>query len=76
MKLPDLRLEQEQDLILRNLKLHIHKQPHDEQFLKTHPRAQSYIRNFQRLHIKNESQLREYYGETVEIKYHQTLIRH
>ena len=69
-----IRIEQDTDPVLRNLKLMILKEPYDEQRLKLCPRGQKYLQNLERIHIKDGLLMRKYYGETGEIKYNQILL--
>ena len=69
-----IRLEQETDLVLKNLKLKILGQPYDDVFLTTDRRFQHYKANEDRIILKDGLLLRKYYGDTGSVKYYQILI--
>ena len=69
-----IRVEQDNDKILRNLKLMILKEQYDEQLLKTTIRGQKYCQNIDRIIIKDGLLIRRYFGETGEVKYLQVLL--
>ena len=69
-----IREEQDIDLILKNLKLKILGQPHDEVVLTTDRRFKHYKANEHRIILKDGLLLRKYYGESGNIKYYQILI--
>ena len=66
-----IRVEQDVDLVLKNIKLKIVGQPNDEVILTTH---KHYKANEDRIIIKDGLFFRKYYGETSNIKYYQILI--
>ena len=69
-----LRVEQDTDLVLKNLKLKILGQPHDDVLLATDRRYKHYKANEDRIILKDGLLFRKYYGETGSVKYYQTLI--
>ena len=69
-----IRAEQDADLVLKNLKLKILGQPHDDVLLATDRRYKHYKANEDRIILKDGLLFRKYYGETVSIKYYQILI--
>ena len=69
-----IRVEQDADLVLRNLKLKILGQPHDDALLVTDRRYKHYKANQDRIILKDGLQFRKYYGETGSVKYYQILI--
>ena len=69
-----IRLEQDVDLALRNLKLKILGQPYDEVLLTTNERFKHYKANEDRIILKDGLLFRKYYGETGYIKLCQILI--
>ena len=69
-----IRVEQDADLVLKNLKLKILGLPHDDVLLTTEHRFKHYKANEDRIILKVGLLFRKYYGETVSIKYYQTLI--
>ena len=69
-----IRVEQDVDLALKNLKLKILGQPYDEVLLTKDKRFKHYKANEDRIIIKNGLLFRKYYGETGNIKYNQTQI--
>ena len=69
-----IRVEQGVDLVLKNLKLKILGQPHDDVLLATDRRFKHYKANEDRIIIKDGLLFRKYYGETSTVKYYQILI--
>ena len=69
-----IRVEQDADLVLKNLKLKILGQPHDEVLLTTGGRFKHYKANEDRIILKDRLLSRKYYGETGSVKYYQILI--
>ena len=70
-----IRVEQDADLVLKNLKLKILGQPHDDVLLVTDRRYKHYKCNEDRIILKDGLLFRKYYGETGSVKYYQILIR-
>ena len=62
------------DLVLKNLKLKIIGQPHDEVLQTTDERYNHYKTNEHRIRLKDGLLFRKYYGETGSVKYHQNFI--
>ena len=69
-----IRVEQDVDIVLKNLKLKIFSQPHDDVLLATDRRYKHYKANEDRIILKNGLLFRKYYGETGSVKYYQILI--
>ena len=69
-----IRVEQDADLVLKNLKVKILGQPHDDVLLETDRRNKHYKANEDRSILKDEILFRKYYGETGSVKYYQILI--
>ena len=69
-----IRVEQDADLVLKNLKLKILGQPHDDLPLRTDRRFKQYKANEERLILKHGLLFRKYYGETGTVKYYQIFI--
>ena len=69
-----LRVEQDVDLVLRNMKLKVLGQPHDEVLMMTDSRCKNYKANEDRINLKDGLLIRKYFGETGSVKYYQTLI--
>ena len=69
-----IRVEQDADLVLKNLKLKILGQPHDDVLLATDRRYKHYKANEERIILKDGLLFRKYYGETGSVKYYQILI--
>ena len=69
-----IRVEQGADLVLKNLKLKIFGQPHDDALLATDRRFKHYKANEDRIILKDGLLFRKYYGETGSVKYYQILI--
>ena len=68
------RVEEDADLVLKNLKLKILGQPYDDVLLTTDRRFTHYKANEDRNILKDELLLRKYYGDTGSVKYYQILI--
>ena len=69
-----IRAEQDADLVLKNPKLKILGQPHDDVLLTTDRRFNHYKANEYRIILKGGVLFRKNYGETSCIKYYQFLI--
>ena len=69
-----IRVEQDVDLVLKNMKLKILGQPHDEVLMMTDSRYKNYKANEDRIIPKDGLLFRKYFGETGSVKYHQILI--
>ena len=69
-----IRLEQDADLVLKNLKLKILGQPDGNVLLRTDSRFKHYKANEDRIILKDGLLFRRYYGETGSVKYCQILI--
>ena len=69
-----IRVEQDADLVLKNLKLKILGQPHDDVLLTADRRFKHYKANEERIILKDGLLLRKYYGDTGSVKYYQILI--
>ena len=69
-----IRVELDADLVLKNLKLKILGQPHDDVLLATDRRCKHYKANEDRIILKDGLLFRKYYGETGSLKYSQILI--
>ena len=68
-------VEQDVDLVLRNMKLKILGQPHDEVVMMTDSRYKNYKANEIRIFLKDGLLFRKDFGETGSVKYYQILIR-
>ena len=69
-----IRVEQDADLVLKNLKLKILGQPHNDVLLTTDRRFKHYKANEDRIILKDGLLFQKYYGETSSVKYDQILI--
>ena len=69
-----IRVEQDVDLVLKNMKLKILGQPYDEVLIKTDSRYKNYKVNEDRIILKDGLLFRRYFGETGSVKYYQILI--
>ena len=69
-----IRVEQDVDLVLKNMKLKILGQPHDEVLLMTDSRYKNYKANEDRIILKDGLLFRKNFGETGSVKYYQILI--
>ena len=69
-----IRVEQDVDLVLKNLKLKILGQPYDEVLIMTDSRYKIYKANEDRIILKDGLLFRKYFGETGSVKYYQSLM--
>ena len=69
-----IRVEQDDDLVLKNLKFKILGQPHDDVLLTADRRFKHYKANEDRIILKDGLLLRKYYGDTGSVKHNQILI--
>ena len=69
-----IRVEQDVDLVLKNMKLKILGQPYDEMLIMTDSRYKNYKANEDRIILKDGLLFRKYFGETGSVKYYQILI--
>ena len=69
-----IRVEQDVDLVLKNMKLKILGQPYDEVLIMTDSRYKNYKANEDRIILKDGLLFRKYFGETGSVKYYQILI--
>ena len=69
-----IRAEQDAVLVLKNEKLKILGQPHDDALLATDRRFKHYKANEDRIILKDGLLFRKNYGETGSVKYYQNLI--
>ena len=67
-------VEQDVDLVLKNMNLKILGQPYDEVLILTDSRYKNYKANEDRIFLKDSLLFRKYFGETGSIKYYQILI--
>ena len=69
-----IRVKQDVDLVLKNMKLKVLGPPHDEVLIMTHSRYKIYKANEDRIILKDGLLFRKYFGETGSVKYYQILI--
>ena len=69
-----IRVEQDVDLVLKNMKLKFLGQPYDEVLIVTDSRYKNYKANEDRIILKDGLLYRKYFGETDSVKYYQILI--
>ena len=69
-----IRVEQDVDLVLKNMKLKILGQRHDEVLIITNSRYKNYIANEDRIILKDGLLYRKFFGGTGSVKYYQILI--
>ena len=69
-----IRVEQGVDLVLKNMKLKILGQPHDEVIIVTDSRYKNYKANEDLINLKDGLLYRKHFGETGSVKYYQMLI--
>ena len=69
-----IRVEQDVDLVLKNMKLKVLGQPHDGVLMMTDSRYKNYKANEDRIILKVGLLFRKYFGETGSVKYLQIFI--
>ena len=69
-----IRVEQDVDLVLKNMKLKILGQTHDEVLMVTDSRYKNYKANEDRIIFKEGLMFTKYFGETGSVKYYQSLM--
>ena len=69
-----IRVVQDADLVLKNLKLEILGQPHDDVLLATDRRFKHYKANEDRIILRDGLLFGKHYGKTGSVKYYQILI--
>ena len=69
-----IRVEQDVDFVLKNMKLKILGQPYDEVLIMTDSRYNNYKANEDRIILKDGLLFRKYFGETGSVKYYQILV--
>ena len=69
-----IRVEQDVDLVLKNMKLKILGQPYDEVLIMRDSRYKNYKANEDRIFLKDGLLFRKYFGETGSVKNYQILI--
>ena len=68
-----IQVEQDVNLVLKNMKPKILGQPHDEVLMMADSRYKNYKANEDRIFLKDGLLLRTYFGETGSVKYYQIL---
>ena len=66
-----IQVEQDVDLVLKNMKLKILGQPHDEVLMTTDSRCKNYKANEDRIILKDGLLFRKYFGETRSVRNYQ-----
>ena len=69
-----IQVEQDVDLVLKNMKLKILGKPHDEVLMLTDSRYENYKANEDRIILKDGLLFRKFFGETGSVKYYQNVI--
>ena len=69
-----IRVEQDADFVLKNMKLKILGQPYYEVLIMTNSRYKNYKANEDRIILKDGLLFRKFFGETGSVKYYQILI--
>ena len=69
-----IRVEQDADLVLKNIKFKLLGQPHDDMLLTTDTQFKHYKANEDRIILKDGFLFRKYYGEIGSVKYYQIFI--
>ena len=67
-------VEQDVDLVLKNMKLKVLGQPYDEVLMITDSRYKNYKANEDRIILKDGLLFRKHFGETGSVKYYQILV--
>ena len=70
----EMLVEQSIDPILLQLKAKILKEEYSQEILQQDIRYKHYLNNLDRIVLKDEIVTRQYYGETRQVKYHQSLL--
>ena len=73
-KTNQILLEQSRDPILHQLKAKLHKEEYSEEIPQQDFRYKFYLNKIDRIFLKDEAVTRQYYDETGQVKYHQTLL--
>ena len=68
-----IRVEQDFDLVLKNMNLKVLGQPYDEVLIMSDSRYKNYNANEDRIVLKDGLLFRKYFGETDSVKYYQIL---
>ena len=69
-----IRVEQDVDVLLKNMKLKILGQPHDEVLMMTDSQYKNYKANEDRMILKYGLLFRKFFGETGNVKYYRIFI--
>ena len=69
-----IRVEQNVGVVLKNMKLKLLSQPHDEVLMMTDSQYKNYKANEDRLNLKDGLLFKKYFGETGSVKYYQIVI--
>ena len=69
-----IRVEQDVDLVLKNIKLKTLGQTYDELLMITDSRYKNYKANEDRIILKDDLLFRKYFGDTGSVKYYQIFI--
>ena len=69
-----LRVEQDVDLVLKNMKLKILGQPNDEVLMMTDSRYKNHKANEDRIILEDGLLFRKCFGESCSVKYYQIII--
>ena len=69
-----IRTEQDIDIVLKNMKLKILGQPHDDVLMMTDSRYKNYKAHVDRTILKDGLLFRKYFGGTGSVNYYQILI--
>ena len=69
-----IRVEQDVNLVQKNMKLKILGQPHDKVLMMTDSRYKNYKANEDRIFLKDSLLFRKYFEETGNVKYYQILM--
>ena len=69
-----IRLEQNNDTVLRNLRAKIEGEPYDESEFTSDNRIKHYLQNISRIEIRQDILSRKYYNDTGMISHYQILL--
>ena len=69
-----MTIEQQNDIILQQLRFKLQKEEHSETILQQDPRYRHYCRQLDRLSVQDDIIFRDYYDETGNVQFRQALL--
>ena len=69
-----MAIEQQNDIIVQQLRLKLQKEDFSETILQQNPRYRHYCRQLDRLSVHEDIIFRDYYDETGSVQFHQALL--